>query len=110
MVTIRKSTEDIRHFILSHVQEHTSDIVKFTADHFGMSRQSVNKHMRALVDQADIIAEGNTSARVYKLGEGHIASLMLNITPELEEHVIWYRKIKPLLLDDAVFSCCLLTS
>ncbi len=99
MVTIRKSTEDIRHFILSHVQEHPSDIVKFTADHFGMSRQSVNKHMRALVTQADIIAEGNTSARVYTLGEGRIASLVFDISPELEEHVIWYRKIRPLLDD-----------
>jgi len=99
MVTIRKSTEDIRHFILSHVQEHTSDIVKFTADHFGMSRQSVNKHMRALVAQADIIAEGNTSARVYKLGEGRIADMSLEITPDLEEHVIWYKRIKPLLSD-----------
>ena len=99
MVTIRKSTEDIRHFILSHVQEHASDIIKFTADHFRMSRQSINKHMRALVAQADIIAEGNTSARVYKLGEGRIASLVFDITPELEEHVVWYRKIKPLLDD-----------
>jgi anti-sigma regulatory factor (Ser/Thr protein kinase) len=99
MVTIRKSTEDIRHFILSHVQEHASDIVKFTADHFGMSRQSVNKHMRALVSQADIIAEGNTSARVYTLGEGRIANMSFDITPDLEEHVIWYRRVKPLLGD-----------
>ncbi len=99
MVTIRKSTEDIRHFILSHVQEHASDIVKFTANHFGMSRQSVNKHMRALVAQADIVAEGKTSARVYKLGGGRIASLTFDITPELEEHVIWYRRIRPLLED-----------
>ena len=99
MVTIRKSTEDIRHFILSQVQDHPSDIVKFTADHFGMSRQSVNKHMHALVVQADIIAEGNTSARVYKLGKGRLASLVLDITAEIEEHVIWYRKIRPLLED-----------
>ncbi len=99
MVTIRKSTEDIRHFILSHVQEHASDIIKFTADHFGMTRQSINKHMRALVVQADIIAKGNTSARVYKLGGGRIAGLTFDITPGLEEHVIWYKKIKPLLDD-----------
>ncbi len=99
MVTIRKSTKDIRHFILSHVQEHVSDIVKFTADHFGMSRQSVNKHMRALITQTDIIAEGNTSARVYKLGEERIANLTLDITPDLEEHVIWYRRIRHLLED-----------
>ncbi len=99
MVTIRKSTEEIRHFILSHVQEHAADIVKFTADYFGMSRQSVNKHIRVLVAQADIIAEGNTSARLYKLGEGRIANLTIDITPDLEEHVIWYRRIKPLLED-----------
>ena len=99
MAKIRKSTEEIRHFILSHVQDHPTEIVKYTADHFNMSRQSVNKHMRALVAQADIIAEGNTSDRIYKLGEGRIANLELNITPNLEEHVIWYKKIKPLLED-----------
>jgi hypothetical protein len=99
MVTIRKGTEEIRHFILSHVQEHPTDIVKFASEHFGMSRQSINKHVRALVVQADIIAEGNTSARTYRLGEGRIANMILDITPELEEHVIWSRKIRPLLED-----------
>lgn len=99
MVKIRKSTEEIRHFILSHVQEHPNDIVKFTADHFGMSRQSINKHMRYLVAQTDIIPEGNTSARTYRLGEGRIADMILDITPDLEEHVIWQQKIKPLLKD-----------
>jgi len=99
MVTIRKSTEDIRHFILSHVQEHPNDLVNFVAEKFGMSRQSVNKHVRALVAQADIIAEGKTSGRIYKLGAGRMANMVFDITPELEEHVIWSRKIKPLLDD-----------
>jgi anti-sigma regulatory factor (Ser/Thr protein kinase) len=99
MVTIRKSTEEIRHFILSNVQEHPIDIVKFTAEHFGMSRQSINKHIRALVAQADIIAEGNTSSRTYKLGEGRMAYMVFDITADLEEHVIWSRKIRPLLED-----------
>ena len=99
MVTIRKSTEEIRHFILSHVQEHPADIVKFAAEHFGMSRQSVNKHVLALVAQADIIAQGNTSARIYRLGAGRMADMVFDITPELEEHVIWSQKIRPLLKD-----------
>ncbi len=99
MVTIRKSTEAIRHFILSHVQEHPTDIVKFTAEQFGMSRQSINKHIRALVVQADIIAEGKTSARKYRLGEGRIADMVFDISPDLEEHVIWYQKVRPLLED-----------
>ena len=99
MVKIRKRTEDIRHFILSHVQEHPNDLVNFIVEKFGMSRQSVNKHVRALVSQADIIAEGKTSARIYKLGAGRTANMVFDITPELEEHVIWSRKIRPLLND-----------
>ncbi len=97
MVTIRKSTEDLRHFILSHVQDHPNDLVNFAAEHFGMSRQSVNKHVRALVEQADIIAEGKTSARIYKLGEGRMANIVFDITPEIEEHVVWSQRIRPLL-------------
>ncbi len=97
MVTIRKSSVDLRHFILSHVQDHPNDLVNFVAEHSGMSRQSVNKHVRALIAQADIVAEGNTSARIYKLGAGRMANIVFDITSELEEHVIWSRKIKPLL-------------
>lgn len=99
MGKIRKSTEEIRRFILSQVLEHPGDIIKFTAEHFGMSRQSANKHMRALVAQGEIIAEGHTSSRAYRLGGGNIANMVVDITPDLEEHVIWYRKIKPLLKD-----------
>lgn len=97
MVKIRKTTENIRHFILSAVQQHPSDIVKVTSDRFGISRQSVNKHLRALLAQNDIIAEGNTSARIYKLGRGRVANMVFKISPDLEEHVIWYKKLKPLL-------------
>lgn len=99
MVTIRKSSEDLRHFILSHVQDHPNDLVNFVAEQFGMSRQSVIKHVRALIAQADIVAEGKTSARIYKLGAGRMAKMVFDITPELEEHVVWSRKIKPFIED-----------
>ncbi len=99
MVTIRKSTEEIRHFILSNVQEHSTDIVKFAAEHFRMSMQSINKHIRTLVTQADIIAEGNTSSRTYRLGESGMVNMVFNITPDLEEHLVWLRKIRQLLRD-----------
>ncbi len=98
MSTMRKSTKDIRHFILSHVQEHPRDLVKFVAEHFQMSRQSISKHVQALVAQSDIIAEGSTNARVYKLGEGRIAHIVIDIeATKVEEHVVWNGKVKPLL-------------
>ncbi len=99
MTKIRKTTEQIRRFILSHVQESPGDIAKRAAEHFSMSRQSINKHIRALVAQGDIIAEGNTSSRAYHLGGGRVGSMELEIKPGLEEHKIWYRSVKPLLDD-----------
>jgi hypothetical protein len=89
MAIIRKKTENIRHFILSNVQQHPEDIIKITADHFKISRQSVNKHMRALIAQADIVSEGNTSSKIYRLGEGRVAYFSLKISEKIEEHKIW---------------------
>ncbi len=101
MAIIRKKTENIRHFILSNVQQHPKDIIKITAEHFKISKQSVNKHMRALISQADIISDGNTLSKTYRLGEERIAyiSLKLKTSEKIEEHKVWYSSIKPLLKD-----------
>lgn len=99
MAIIRKKTEDIRHFILSNVQKHPTDIVKITAGHFQITKQSVHKHMRALITQGDIVSEGKTLSKRYLLGKGRIAFFSLKISEKIEEHKVWFGFIKPLLED-----------
>jgi len=67
MVGLRDRGEAIRQFIINNVEGHANDIVIVTADEFDISRQAVSVHMKRLVQQKSIIAEGNTRNRIYKL-------------------------------------------
>jgi len=67
MVGVRNRGETIRQFIVNNVEAHTNDIVALTANEFDISRQAVNVHIKRLVEQKSIIAEGNTRNRSYRL-------------------------------------------
>ncbi|MHB1671344.1 MAG: STAS-like domain-containing protein, partial [Acidiferrobacter sp.] len=59
--------ENIRRFILGHVERHPSDISKKTAEHFGITRQAVHRHLRHLVTDKALLEHGQTRGRSYKL-------------------------------------------
>ena len=94
MVGLRDRGETIRQFIIDNVEGHANDIVLFTADKFDISRQAVNAHMKRLIQQKSIIADGNTRNRIYKLHP------ILEITEsfdlsDLEEDRIWRDFVAP---------------
>jgi anti-sigma regulatory factor (Ser/Thr protein kinase) len=63
----RPRGEDIRRFILNSVEKHPKDLTKVTSDHFGITRQAVNKHLQRLHAEGAITETGNTRNRSYKL-------------------------------------------
>ena len=67
MVGVRDRGEAIRQYIINNVENHPNDIVAFVTDEFDISRQAVNVHIKRLVEQKSIIAEGNTRNRKYHL-------------------------------------------
>lgn len=67
MVGVRNRGEKIRKFIINNVEAYANNIVALTADQFDISRQAVNAHIKRLIEQKSIIAEGNTRNRIYKL-------------------------------------------
>jgi anti-sigma regulatory factor (Ser/Thr protein kinase) len=67
MVGVRDRGEAIRQYIINNVENHPNDIVALVADEFDISRQAVNVHIKRLVEQKSIIAEGNTRNRKYHL-------------------------------------------
>ena len=67
MTGVRARGEDIRRFILNHVEKHPSDIAKVAADHFKITRQAVNKHLQRLTSEKALNEAGETRSRVYKL-------------------------------------------
>jgi DNA-binding Lrp family transcriptional regulator len=91
----RKRGESVRQFILENVEEHPKDIVTFTAEALGISRQAVNKHIQHLIEQEVLIAEGATRDRRYSLRP--MATKKFNYYLEgLREDVAWRNDIAPM--------------
>ena len=67
MRRVRKRGEDVRTFILEHVASHPSDIVRTTAQRFGISRQASHKHVARLIDDGFLVVTGATKSRQYAI-------------------------------------------
>lgn len=97
MRRVRARGEDIRHFILEHVEKHPSGISKIASTHFHITRQAINKHLRRLVYEKSLTESGETRKRAYKLAPLLEWRQDYDITPEIEEHVLWDRDVAPVL-------------
>ena len=64
---IRARGEQIRKFILEHVESSPADIARLTAEKFGISRQGANKHLDRLLSQGSLMQAGEGRHRVYAL-------------------------------------------
>lgn len=97
MTRVRARGEDVRRFILEHLDKHPSDISKITAQHFAITRQAVNKHLQRLVSEKAIIEKGKTRNRSYKLGALEEWDGIYYIKPGIAEDVVWREEIIPVL-------------
>jgi hypothetical protein len=95
MTRIRARGEDVRRYIVEQVDKHPSAISKRTAEHFGITRQAVNKHLQKLTAEGALTNTGNTRSRIYKLCPLKEWAALYAITPELAEDVIWRSDISP---------------
>lgn len=89
MARLRKRGEVVRQFILEKIAENLKNIVQLTSNKFEITRQAVNKHIKILVDQKVVSAEGNTRNRRYSLcpiKEKKTTYLLDKIT---QEDVVW---------------------
>ena len=93
----RKKSRPIRQFIIEQVEKSSQDIVRLTSKKFAISRQAVNRHINALIDNGMIIAEGSTRQRKYKLKPIIDKIFRFTVSKDLQEDVIWRDYIRPLL-------------
>lgn len=102
------SSRQIDEYILNNIESHPSDISRITVEQFDISRQSIARHLRNLVDQGLISATGNTKARKYKLKPIIYESFKLDVTSNLEEDVVWRERVLPLVtgVPENVLSIC----
>ncbi len=108
MTRKRSRGEEIKSFILNNVAEQSGRIVSVTAEQFQVSRQTVSRYLKALVNEGQLKSVGNTRARKYELVTTVSHSDKIAVTPELEEHIVWRESIAPYLSDvkDNVLEIC----
>jgi hypothetical protein len=105
MTGVRTRGETIRRYIISNVEKHQKDIALVTARKFEITRQAINKHLKRLVDEKALVRKGNTRNRTYSLHSLEEWVKRYEITPSLEEDVVWRNDVAPSLrqLPDNVF-------
>ena len=96
MTGVRARGEDVRRFILNHVEKHPADIAKLAGEHFKITRQAVNKHLQRLTSEKALSESGETRNRSYKLCP--LSEWMKRFQMDgLEEDVIWRDEILPVI-------------
>lgn len=94
---VRARGEVIRGFILTNIEKNSADIASFVGEHFGISRQAVNKHLKNLVSERALVPEGKTRNRRYKLAALLEWKTLYSLSTETEEDLVWSRDIAPVL-------------
>lgn len=97
MIKVLTRSEKIRNYVLEHVEKHPADINTFTANHFGISRQAVNRHLQRLVSEKVLSISGKTKDRIYKLSPITNWVEKYKIGAELAEDVIWRNDVSKIL-------------
>jgi hypothetical protein len=94
-MSVRNRGEQIRHYIIEHVEKHPDDISKLTATKYGISRQAVNKHIKILVEEKALVTEGTTRNLKYRLRPMEQWVKLYEITPGLAEDIVWRKDVAP---------------
>lgn len=96
-MTIRSRTLSIRGYLMREIASYARDLVPKASAKFGLSRQSIARHLQRMVEDGLLIAEGNTRAREYSLRSISQHRFEITVTPNLQEDREWITKIYPLL-------------
>ena len=91
-----KKTAVIKSFILNDLIHNSRRVIADTQKEFGVTRQTVSRHLKALVDSGDVFTFGKTKARTYGLATKFSKSIdIADITSETEEDSIWTKQVRP---------------
>lgn len=97
MVKVRIRGEKVRSFILENVAAHPRQITTLTAQHFGITRQAVNKHMQRLAAERVLVAHGKTKTQSYVLCPIAESTKTYPLVPGLTEDAVWRQDVAPFL-------------
>ncbi len=104
----RRDTSEIRDWLLAKISDGPTDVVRPAMRKFGVTRQAINAHLRALVSSGKVEAVGSTQSRRYRLRTLKWEATKF-VTRDLKEDVLWEKEVRPLLKDlpENVRSICM---
>jgi DNA-binding Lrp family transcriptional regulator len=97
----QKRSKVIQSEILQLVPDHPRDLVRVTAEAFGVTRQTAHKRIQALIKRGLIRASGSTRARTYALQKITDEFYQFPVSPNLKEDEVWREFAVPHLSDIA---------
>ncbi len=95
MTKIRAGGEPVRKFLIEHLAEHPTDIVRFTAEKFACTRQAVHKHLQRLIFEGAVLESGQTRSKRYQLAPLVQWKKHYEVGPSLAEDAVWRRDVEP---------------
>jgi len=90
--------KEIKDFIIHTIPNHPRDVVRIVSKQFGVSRQAVNRHIRELLAEGYITAEGKTRQREYALRVVRDKNFTVPLAG-LAENQVWRAEVEPVLND-----------
>lgn len=88
-------TREIRLFLLREVERVPSGLAARAQAEFGITRQAVARHIRALVDEGLLVASGETRGRTYSMRALADHSVSIRVQKGLAEDEVWRNEIEP---------------
>jgi anti-sigma regulatory factor (Ser/Thr protein kinase) len=94
MTRVHGRGENIRSFIIRNVEAHATDIAKVAADHFGVTRQAISRHLQKLTMEGCLTDTGNTRGKQYKLVSTTVWRHSYPIVAGIAEDMVWKNDIR----------------
>jgi hypothetical protein len=92
-----QKTQLIRDYILAEAPEHPDGVATMAGRRFGITRQAVNRHVKALIDAGLLRVEGRTQGTTYvALAKKRQETFLV---AGLQEHEVWDSLASPVLSD-----------
>ncbi len=89
-----KNKSKIPDFLIKHIPKHPNDIISFTQDRLNVSKVSIHRHLRILLEKGLITKSGATSKVNYHLKETSKEEFTIYFDSGLDEHDVWMEKFE----------------
>jgi DNA-binding transcriptional ArsR family regulator len=94
--SVMAKAPEIRPWLIGEIAAgRDADVAARAVDEFDITRQAVGRHLRRLIDERVVIAEGKTKARRYRLAVQKHFEESYAITSDFHEDVVWSQDLRP---------------